>query len=188
MRYQTEKELEEMREECLKSQNIYDGFVLHVRKDDVLLKGGHKSVREVIRHIGAVCVIPVTDNNEVIVERQFRYPFNEVITEIPAGKLDTADEDRLSAAKRELVEETGITADKWTELGVFYPAAAYSDECITMYIAMGLHYGDRRLDEDEFLDVHRIPLKELVDDVMNGKIPDSKTQTAVLKAARVLGI
>lgn len=188
MRYDTEKELEEMREIRADSKNIYDGVVLHVRRDDVLLKGGHMSVREVIRHIGAVCVIPVTDDNEVIVERQFRYPFDEVITEIPAGKLDADNEDRLSAAKRELVEETGITADNWTELGLFYPAAAYSDECITMYMARGLHYGKQRLDEDEFLQVHRIPLAELVEDVMQGRIPDSKTQTAILKAARILGV
>ena len=188
MRFDTTKELETMREKRIDSKDIFDGVVLHVKSDKVLLTDGHTSVREVIRHIGAVCVIPVTDRNEAIVERQFRYPFDEVITEIPAGKLDSPDEDRLSAAKRELYEETGITADGWTELGLFYPAAAYSDECIMMYMARQLHFGERHLDEDEFLDVHRIPLAELVEEVMKGKIQDSKTQTAILKAARILGV
>ncbi|MDO5448217.1 MAG: NUDIX hydrolase, partial [Clostridia bacterium] len=97
-------------------------------------------------------------------------------------------EDRLSAAQRELKEETGITADKWTEIGDFYPAAAYSDERITMYIAQGLHQGEQKLDDDEFLNVKKVPLTALVEDVMAGKIPDSKTQVAILKAARFLGV
>ena len=120
-------------------------------------------------------------------ERQYRYPFDTVITEIPAGKLDSKQEDRLSAAKRELREETGLTADQWTDLGAFYPAAAYSDEYITMFLAQGLHQGEQQLDPDEFLDVFRVPLEDLVQDVMDGKIPDAKTQTALLKAARILG-
>jgi len=177
-----------LREEQVSSEEIFDGVILHVIKDTVKLSNGDVSTREVIRHIGAVCVIPVTDDNEVIVERQYRYPLDTVITEIPAGKLDSATEDRLSAAKRELKEETGITADKWTDIGLFYPAAAYSDEKITMYLAQGLHFGEQNLDEDEFLNIVKVPLKDLVDDVMNGIITDSKTQTAILKAARILGI
>ena len=111
-----------------------------------------------------------------------------MLTEIPAGKLDFKDEDRLEAAKRELREETGYTADEWTDLGFFYPAAAYSDEKITLYMARGLHLGERELDEDEFLNVIKVPLKDLVEEVMSGKIPDNKTQMAVLKAAAILGI
>ena len=179
---------EYLREKQISSEEIFDGVILHVVKDKIELSNGNTSSREVIRHIGAVCVIPVTDENEVIVERQYRYPFDEVITEIPAGKLDSKAEDRLSAAKRELKEETGITADKWTNLGDFYPAAAYSDERITMYLAQGLHEGEQNLDDDEFLNIIKVPLASLVEDVMAGKIPDSKTQVAILKAAKILGI
>ena len=93
------------------SETIYDGNVLHVREDMVELPNKNLASRELIRHIGAVCIIPVTDDGKVIVERQFRYPVNRVILEIPAGKLDSADEDRLEAAKRELREETGMTAE-----------------------------------------------------------------------------
>ncbi|MCQ2461096.1 MAG: NUDIX hydrolase [Clostridia bacterium] len=179
---------EYLREKQLSSEEIFDGVILHVVKDKISLSNGSTSTREVIRHIGAVCIIPVTDNNEAIVERQYRYPFDEVITEIPAGKLDSKTEDRLEAAKRELREETGITADKWTDIGEFYPAAAYSDERITMYLAQGLHYGEQDLDDDELLNVKKVPLSDLVDEVMTGKIPDSKTQVAILKAARILGV
>ena len=133
-------------------------------------------------------MIPVTENNEVIVERQYRYPIGRVITEIPAGKLDSRNEDRLSAIQRELREETGYLADEWISLGDFHPAPAYSDEYISMYMARGLHAGRRHLDADEFLDVTRIPLTELLEEVMAGHISDAKTQTAILKAARLLGV
>lgn len=184
----TEKELKELAENWISTEEIFDGRILHVINDKVKLPDNTISSREVIRHIGAVCVIPITDNNEVIVERQYRYPVADVLTEIPAGKLDSKDEDRLEAAKRELREETGYTADKWIDLGIFYPAAAYSDEKITLYMAKGLHEGERELDEDEYINVEKIPLKDLVDDVMAGKIPDNKTQMAVLKAAKILDI
>ncbi len=182
------KNFDNLKEEHLSTDEIFDGCILHVIKDKVKLPNGNITVREVVRHIGAVCVIPVTDENEVIIERQYRYPIDGVITEIPAGKLDSPDENILEAAKRELREETGITADKWTDMGLFYPAAAYCDETITMFMAQGLHFGSQNLDDDEFLNVEKKPLSELVDDVMSGNITDSKTQTAILKAARLLGI
>ena len=188
MRFDTEKENRTLKGKQLRSQTVFDGIVLHVKRDEVSLPNGSEAVREVIRHIGAVCVIPVTENNEVIVERQYRYPIDRVITEIPAGKLDSREEDRLSAIRRELLEETGYTADEWISLGDFHPAPAYSDEYISMYMARGLHPGQRHLDEDEFLDVMTVPLAELVEDVMAGRISDAKTQTAVLKAARLLGL
>ena len=115
-------------------------------------------------------------------ERQYRYPVGQVLTEIPAGKLNDKSEDHLLAAQRELCEETGAVADKWTSLGIFYPACAYSDEAIEMYLAENIHFTKRHLDSDEFLNVTRIPLDELAQDVMDGKIPDAKTQIAVLKA------
>ena len=188
MQYDTNQEMERLREVQTASEDIFDGVILHVKKDTVRLPNGNTSVREVIRHIGAVCVIPVTEEGGVIMERQYRYPLDRVILEIPAGKLDAPDEDRLSAVRRELREETGYTADDWTLLGDFHPAPAYSDEYITMYLARGLHKGPRALDEDEFLDVYTVPLAELVQDVMDGKISDAKTQVCILKAARILGV
>lgn len=172
----------------ISSKEIFKGHILNVFVDTVELPNGAEATREIIRHVGAVCIVPVTENGEVIVEKQFRYPINSIITEIPAGKLDGKSEDRLEAAKRELLEETGIYADEWIDMGLFYPAAAYSDEKITMFLAKGLHFGKPKLDEDEFLSVEKYPLVELVDEVMNGKITDAKTQTAILKAARILGL
>lgn len=170
------------------SKEIFDGVILHVFKDTVQLPNGHPATREVIRHVGAVGVIPVTDDGKVIIEQQFRYPLNSVITEIPAGKLDSFTEDRLSAAKRELEEETGYTAEEWIPIGDFHPTPAYCDERITLYLAKGLHQGQRHLDEDEFLNFEAVPLAELLADVMEGRITDGKTQVAVLKAARILGV
>lgn len=168
------------------SEDIFRGRILHLKDDTVILPNGKSASRELIRHIGAVCVIPVTEDGMVYVERQYRYPIDRVITEIPAGKLDSEDEDILEAAKRELREETGLSADEWTCLGLFFPAAAYCDETITMYMARGLHEGAQELDPDEFLDVKKVPLSTLVEEVMNGSITDAKTQCAVLKAARLL--
>ena len=165
----------------LSSGDIFEGKILHVKLDTVRLPNGAEATREIIRHVGAVCVLPLTADGKVVVERQFRYPMNEVITEIPAGKLDSPDEDPFEAIKRELREETGATADKWTCLGPFYPAAAYSDERIWMYLAEDLHFGQQDLDKDEFLDVTLVPLEELVEQVMAGQIPDAKTQTAVMR-------
>lgn len=179
-------EFQDLKEVQTGSQEIYDGVIVHLYKDTVQLPNGNPATREVIRHIGAVAVVPVTDDGNVIVERQFRYPLNEVITEIPAGKLDSAAEDRLSAAQRELREETGYTADNWQELGDFHPTPAYCDENITLYLATGLHLGQRELDEDEFLNVVAVPLEELVADIMAGRITDGKTQTAILKAYYLL--
>ena len=168
------------------SEEIFDGVILHVYRDTVSLPNGKPATREVIRHVGAVGVVPLTDDGKVIVERQYRYPLDRVITEIPAGKLDSKEEDRLLAAKRELEEETGITADEWIDIGIYYPAAAYSDEKITLYLARGLQKGKQNLDEDEFLNIQEVPLQELVDDVMDGKIADGKTQVAILKTVRYL--
>ena len=170
------------------SQEIYDGVILHVFKDTVSLPNGNPATREVIRHVGAVGVIPMTDDGKVIIECQFRYPLNRIVTEIPAGKLDSFSEDRLSAAKRELEEETGYTAGQWIPLGDFHPTPAYCDERITLYLAKDLKPGQRHLDEDEFLNFEAVPLSELVEAVMGGRITDGKTQVAVLKAARILGL
>ena len=179
-------ELKQLQEVKIASEEIFDGHVVHLYKDTVRLPNGNSAPRETVRHVGAVAVVPMTDDGKVIVERQFRYPLDAVITEIPAGKLDSKAEDRLAAAKRELAEETGYTADEWISLGDYYPAAAYTDEVITMYLAKGLHKGERNLDEDEFLNVAEVPLEELVQDIMAGRIADGKTQAAILKAYLLL--
>ena len=107
-----------------------------------------------------MCIVPVTDDGRVIVERQYRYPVDRIITEIPAGKLNDKQEDPLLAAQRELREETGLTASHWESLGIFYPAPAYSDETIHMFLAKGLHQGAQQLDADEFSEVTSVPLAE----------------------------
>lgn len=180
------KDFSNLTETTLTSEEIFDGQVVHLYKDTISLPNGKPATREVIRHVGAVAIVPMTEDGKVIVERQFRYPLDRVITEIPAGKLDNKAEDRLAAAKRELEEETGYLADEWVELGDYIPAAAYCDEVITMYLAKGLHMGTRNLDEDEFLNIKEIPLEELVEDIMQGNIEDGKTQVALLKAYHLL--
>lgn len=175
-----------LREVKIGTEDIFTGVILDVKRDTVELPNGHRTIRELIRHVGAVCVVPVTDDGRVVVERQYRYPLDCVITEIPAGKLDSREEDRLHAAQRELREETGITADRWTDMGLYYGTPAYSDEKITMYLAQGLHMGQQHLDDDEFLNVQTVPIAELAEDILSGKIIDGKTQAAVLKAFMLL--
>ena len=173
-------------ERQLDSKLIFDGRILHVYDDAVSLPDGRSASRELIRHVGAVCVIPVTDDGKVVVERQFRYPVGRVLTEIPAGKLDSKQEDREAAARRELREETGYVADELIDLGIFFPAPAYSDEAITMYLARGLHLGARELDDGEYINVELVPLEELARRVLAGEIPDLKTQAAVMRAYYML--
>lgn len=181
------KEMLELGEKMVSSKEVYDGKLLHVYKDMVVLPNGRETARELIRHNGACAVVPLLENGNVIAERQYRYPFGEVVTEIPAGKLDSPDEDHLEAAKRELREETGYEATEWIEIGSLRPSVAYTTEVIWLYLARGLKRGERELDEDEFLNVFEIPLEEFVEKIMNGEITDSKTQIAVLKTARLLG-
>lgn len=178
---------ENLKEVTKESKEVFAGQMLHVYKDCIMLPNGEESTREYVRHIGAVAIVPVTEDGKVVLEKQFRYPMGSVVTEIPAGKLDSKEEDRL-AAKRELVEETGITAEEWIEIGEYHPASAYSDEIITMFIAKGLHFGKQKLDEDEFLEVMEVPLRELVQQVFDGTITDGKTQVAILKTAEKLGM
>lgn len=176
------KDFKNLKEITNKSEEIYDGQVVHLYKDTVQLPNGKEAIREVVRHIGAVGIVPMTEDGKVIMEKQYRYPLERIVTEIPAGKLDSKTEDRLAAAKRELEEETGLVADEWISLGAYIPAAAYCDEVIELYLAKGLHQGIRNLDDDEFLNIVAVDLQELVDDIMAGKIADGKTIAALLKA------
>lgn len=172
----------DLREIQKSSQFLYDGQVLHVYRDVATLPDGSEGVREVVRHIGAVAIVALTDDGRIVLERQFRYPVDRVVIELPAGKLDDRNEDRLEAAKREFCEETGYTADEWVSLGDYLPAAAYSDERLTIYLAKGLHRGEQSLDEDEFLEVFLLPFEEAVRQCADGRICDGKTVTGILRA------
>ena len=167
-------------------EEIFHGVALHVVKDEVLLPNGNKSVREISLHVGASAVIPILSDGRVIMERQYRYAHHRVMLEIPAGKLNGPDEDPLIAAKRELREETGAEAKKYTHLGSIATAPALIDEVIHLYMAEDISFGERELDPDEFLDVELIHIDKLYEMVMNGEIADAKTQIAVLKARELL--
>lgn len=174
--------MDKLFEKQLDSTNVFRGKLLDVYSDSILLPNGNTSKREYIKHNGAACVVPVDKDNNVIVTEQFRYPFGKVLTEIPAGKLDSKDEPHLDAALRELKEETGYTSENVIYLGEFYGACAYTNEIIHMYLATDLKEGEQKLDADEFLNVKKVPLEKLVEEIMQGNIPDGKTQTAILKA------
>lgn len=171
-----------LRETPLKQTIIYDGKIIRVRVDDARLPNGATAKREVVDHPGGVCVAALTDQEELLFVRQFRYPYEEIIPEIPAGKLEPG-EDPLPAGKRELKEETGAVAAHYESLGQLYPSPGYCGEIIHMYMATGLSFGEMSPDEDEFLQVERIPLIKAVDMVLSGEIKDAKTQAAVLKVA-----
>ena len=175
-----------LEERCIRSESVYQGCLIRAYRDEVSLPDGGESVREYMRHDGAVCILPLTDDGKVLLEHQYRYAVEQVMTEIPAGKLDGPDEDPLEAAKRELREETGAEAAEWIPLGAFLPAPAYSTEKIWMFAARGLTFGRQDMDEDEFLEVYEVPLEELVEDVLCGKIPDIKTQAAALRVWAML--
>lgn len=178
--------MENLTEKQISREEIYNGIVLNVVRDEVLLPNGKRAVREFCRHVGAVAVIPILDDGRVIMERQYRYAHGRVFFEIPAGKLDSKDEIPLEAVKRELREETGGVAEKFTYLGRIDPSPALIDERIHLYLAENISFGERELDDDEFLNVELVPLDELYTMVMNGEIADAKTQIAVLKAKAII--
>ena len=179
-------DISKFKEECVSSELIYDGRVIRVFRDSITLPDGKPAYREYNRHIGAVCVIPITDEGEVICVRQYRYPIGDMLLEIPAGKLDFKGEDPDEAVLRELREETGAVCQRLTYLGKYLGSPAILDECIHMYMAEGLTFGDTDPDEDEFIESVRIPLPELVEMVMRGEVPDGKTQIAALRAQTIL--
>ena len=153
---------------------VYEGHFLKVQRDTIRLPDGKQSVREHIRHPGAVVILPLFDDSSVLLERQFRYPLDQVFIEFPAGKID-AGEDHLACAKRELQEETGYTATDWQFVCTIHNAIAYSDEHLDIYLARGLTAGERKLDDGEFLDIYKAPLSELLEQVRLGKVTDVKT-------------
>ena len=180
------KDISKFVEKTVSSELLFDGKVIHVYRDDIILPDGNPAYREYNRHIGAVCVIPITDKGEVICVRQYRYPIGDVLLEIPAGKLDYKEENPEEAARRELREETGAVSGKMTYLGRFYSSPAILDECIHMFLAEELEFGENDLDEDEFIEVIRVPIEELAEMICRGEIIDGKTQAGVMKALYIL--
>ena len=169
-------------ETTLSSEEIFNGRVIRVTYDKVLLENGNTSTREVVHHHGGACILPVDENQNITMVRQYRYALGEEMWELPAGKLEK-DENPFEAAKRELAEECGLTADHFTNLGVVYPTVGYDSEKIYLWAATGLHNVSQHLDEDEFLDVVKMPLDEALRLVLDGTIKDSKTQIGILKYA-----
>lgn len=172
-------------EKTLKSTEIFSGRILHVYHDDVELPDGSFSKREVVRHPGGVCVAALDEDNNLFFVRQFRYPYAEIVLELPAGKLEKGSTP-LENGKRELLEETGAQGYSYISLGQVYPTPGYTDEIIHLYACRVEKLGESRPDEGEFLNVEKIPLDKAVEMVLNNQIPDAKTQIAVLKTAMLL--
>ncbi len=171
----------ELTERTVAHTRPYEGVIVQVDLDQALLPNGHVAKREVVDHPGGVAILPWNGDGTVTVVRQYRYPFARVLTEIPAGKLEPGEQPR-PAALRELREETGAQAGELIDLGAIYPSPGFCREQVYLYLARDLSYGECRPDQDEFLQVLRVPFDELLDQVMAGEIRDGKTVAAVLKA------
>ena len=169
-------------ERSLQSEAVYDGVLLHVRRDTVELPNGEESVREWIEHPGASAVLPLFEDGSVLLIRQFRFPPRQEYLEVPAGKFDRPGEDPLDLAKREMAEEVGLAAERWTALGVTHPCIGYSNEVIHLFLAEGLTEVGVNVDEDEFVDPVRLPLTEAVELAKAGKVLDSKSALTLLLA------
>lgn len=170
-------------EKTIGSQPVFDGRIIHVHVDQVELENGQTAGREVVDHPGGVSVAVLTEKDELIFVRQFRYPYKKVLLELPAGKLEPG-EDPFAAMKREQREETGTCGENYISLGEVYPTPGYCGEVIRLWACRAVGgQGDLHLDVDEFLDTQRIPLEKAVEMVYNNEIPDAKTQIGVLKTA-----
>ncbi|MBQ7885868.1 MAG: NUDIX hydrolase [Clostridia bacterium] len=176
----------ELREIPFEKETIYEGAILHVEKWQVTCPNGHAAPREIVVHKGAAAVVPVYEDGTTLLVRQHRVSVDRVTLEIPAGKLDSAQEDPLECAVRELREETGLRAEKMTLLTSMLTTPGFCTEKIGIYLAQGLTEGDMHPDEDEFLGVVRMPLDEAVAMVMRGELRDSKTICGLLMARDVI--
>ncbi len=161
-------------------QGIFSGKIITVHNDTVMMADGTQAQREVVDHPGGVAVVGITEDNEILLVRQFRYPYKETIYEIPAGKLEP-NEDIREAGIREFREECGAQAEVFESLGEIYPTPGYCGEIIRLFYASGLTFGEQSLDDDEYLDVIKMPLKECISKIMNGEIKDAKTIAGIFK-------
>lgn len=168
-----------LKEKKIASKTIYKGKILRLEVDDVLCPNGQISQREVVRHTHAACILAFKDENTILIEKQFRYPYNEIIFELPAGKMD-ADEDMQTTALRELEEETGFLARTIQYLGKIYPACAYTDEIIHLFLAKDLIKTKQSLDADESLEILEMKIDEVVQMIKDGKLFDAKSLCAIL--------
>lgn len=166
-------------ETLISSEKILKGHFLEVLRDTVSLPDGKHTSREYVIHPGAVMIVALLDDGQVVLERQYRYPMHAVMIEFPAGKLDVG-EASLACAQRELLEETGYTAREWARAGVLHPVISYSTEFIDVWFARGLTLGQRKLDAGEFLDVFTATPAELLDWCGSGQVTDAKTLTGML--------
>lgn len=175
----------EMKEKTISSEKLFQGVILGLRRDTVLLPDGKTAFREVAEHPGGVAIVALTDEGEVMLVRQHRYPFNRQLLEIPAGKREVG-EPPFVTAQRELKEEVGATADRWYDLGTMLPSPGCYDEVVYIYMAEGLHFSAPCLDEGEFLTAEQMPLSDLVELCLKGEVADAKTVCGALKAHTVL--
>ena len=175
----------DLKEKTKSSEIIYKGRLLDVRKDSVLLPNGSMSTREWINHPGAVCCVPIFKDGKIALIRQFRYPVQKVMLELPAGKIDNGEAPEI-CANRELEEEIGYFAKKLTFLTVIYPAVGFANEKMSLYLAEDLHKTKSNLDEDEFLELVPTTLENAIQMVWNGKITDVKTIIGLLWADKLL--
>ena len=177
----------DLTEHCIDSQTIAAGGMLTVKRDQVRLPNGHTSQREYVTHPGAVLVVPILPNGNIVLEKQFRYPLHQVFIELPAGKID-AGEDTLVTGKRELEEETGYTASHWVNLGYQHPCIGYSNEVIYTYLAYGLTAGAHFRDDDESLIVYEDSLVNCLEMIKSGEITDGKTIIALFLTEKYLAL
>lgn len=171
-----------LREEVLRRETVYPGKIIRVEQWQVRLPNGETAQREIVCHIGAAAVIALDQQGQVVLVRQHRVAIDQVTLEIPAGKLDSPTEDPFVCAQRELSEETGLTAEHWQKLTCLETTPGFCNERIHLYLATGLHQGNSHPDEDEFVDVIRMPLAQAVEQIMNGTFRDGKTALALLMA------
>ena len=175
----------DLKETRIDGEVAFDGHFLKVTRDRITLPDGAETHREFIRHPGAVVILPVFDDGSVLLERQFRYPLDQVFIEYPAGKIDPG-EDPLECAKRELQEETGYTASEWCFVCTIHNAIAYSDEHLDLYLARGLTAGPAQLDAGEFLETFRATVPEMLEMVRSGQVTDVKTVIGTFWLEKIL--